>query len=232
MKAITHYFAYKHLKLILKEDCSIAEKKRMLRLLLRVYVPEQILANKNTPYYKCQCGRFYNGKKCNECGYSGPPPGGLKPIEKKEPEHSQEIRISKEEHYARALEEYKSSNDHYTADRVIMDMNVSIEEALEKGFEENFCGIKCYFTNILKTKIEVKHPLEGKRKNIIYLALIKQPTFKNIQPHRDQTILYQTRQEIMNGKRIYIIIDSKTGIVNSVLKADASYVRRHFGINT
>lgn len=229
-KEMALHYARKHLAIIKNSEFSREDKVKLIKIWLRLYNIPQRLKNKKK-FYKCQCGRFYNGIKCNECGYSGDPVDATTTSDKHEPEQTNAPQ-TKAEKYAETLKKYKSTNNHYTPEQVLISA-ISMDEALERGFEEQFCGIKCYFTNILRTKINIKHPLENKRKNIIYAALIQQKTFTNIKSHKNQLIIYQAKRfAAKNGKRIFIIIDEDTGIVNSVLKANQEYAKKHFGITT
>lgn len=145
MKAITHYFAYKHLKLILKEDCSIAEKKRMLRLLLRLYVPEQILANEN-PNHCSKCGRFSDGNTCDDCQSSA------------SSETSKEIK-------EKALEEEaKKHNQEIKQIKAGYRGECSLEKSIA-ALKEGISHKDSYSNNVIfPHKLLTEHYLEGKRR--------------------------------------------------------------------
>lgn len=146
MKAITHYFAYKHLKLILKEDCSIAEKKRMLRLLLRVYVPEQILANEN-PNHCSKCGRFSDGNTCDDCQSSA---SSETSKETKEAPTEEEAKIKRKRKIDSIKQGYFKACSH--------------DEALE-ALETDFTATDSYGDKLIFSKTHLTtHYIKGERR--------------------------------------------------------------------
>lgn len=234
-KEMALHYARKHLAIIKNSEFSMEDKVKLIKIWLRLYNIPQTLANENKNHCS-KCGRFSDGNTCDDCQSSASTESPKELSSKKDIKEKKDIDSFIEEfkpkNYAciKALEDYKKSKLHYTADQVLIDSRISIEEALKVGFEETFNGETCYFTSLLNYLIEAKHEGESKRKNIVYSALINKSSFTNKKNIGIQTIIYQSKRYEVNGKRIFIIIDSQTKIVRSVAKIESRYAERHWKI--
>jgi phage gp29-like protein len=163
-----------------------------------------------------------NGNGGQFTGKTNPPDGGggkdVSAPENKTEKRQRECR--------EALEAYKASNDHPSADDVASG-KVDIHTALKKGFEAEFGGQKViFFTRRLSDKYEGRG--EGGRLGLIRHAL---EVRTNMFPGRhsgDQVGLVERLTRQNAGRRLVVTADKKTGIAVNVMRCSDEYIKKHY----
>ncbi len=126
------------------------------------------------------------------------------------------------------MKEYRASQDHPSADDVASE-NVPIKDALKKGFEAEFGGQRLvFFTKTLDTKYDGADAYAPERLNLFTEALRNRRAFQIRKHSNEQTAFIQQGKSVRSGKPLVVIADEKTGVVQSVMRPTAKYVRRNF----
>lgn len=125
-----------------------------------------------------------------------------------------------------ALEVYKASNDHPSADDVASG-KVDIRTALKRGFEAEFGGQKViFFTQRLSDKYEGRG--EAGRLGLIRHALEVRTNMFPTRHSGGQTGLVERLTRKNAGRRLVVTADRETGIAVNVMRCSDEYIRKHY----
>ena len=164
-------------------------------------------------------------KKCDERG------GGGKYKAMPQLETKQEKRMQ----MCRTLRSvYDATMDDHVDVQTLLDEKISLEDALQKGFEiKTMDGSRIIFTERYNTKYvggDRKYGADPNRMSLIMPAVKKAALLQAVSHSGGQTA-YVERGDGHKGKWLVVIVDEETQIGYTVMRSEKYYIEEHFGLN-
>lgn len=129
-----------------------------------------------------------------------------------------------------ALERYKATTDHPSADAVLSG-DISVEDALKKGFEVKFGTQKIiFFTNVLSGHYDNPNRQEADAKRLLLVkkAIAERNKLMPGRHYDSQIVLMAQKRLAPTEKKLVVIADAETGVARSIMMAQQNYCDRNF----